>query len=171
MSRRLLLVFLVASALSGIAPARAQVPQPGEDGLMFMADEAPMMRKAMARARKELEDFFKLAANPPEHKGSFALKVGLPVGGDKREYVWINAFEKLADGRYIGVINNEVELTDAFKLGDKFTFDRSEIIDWIYIDNAEEKMYGNYTLCALLSQEPGEEADKLIAHYKLDCKL
>jgi len=33
------------------------------------------------------------------------------------------------------------------------------------------RMYGNYTLCALLTQEPAEQAAKAIAEYKLDCAL
>ena len=30
-------------------------------------------------------------------------------------------------------------------------------------------MYGNYTLCALLSEEPAAEAERVKAEYKLDC--
>lgn len=171
MNRRWSLGCLLVSALATVAPSLGQVPKPGEDKVMFMADEAPMMRKAVLRAQRELDDFFRLAANPPETKDGFSLKVGLPLGGDQREYVWITDFKKLDDGRYSGVINNDVQLTDAFKLGDQYTFSLSEIIDWTYIDNAEEKMYGNYTLCALLSAQPGEEAGQLLEYYKLDCKL
>jgi uncharacterized protein YegJ (DUF2314 family) len=171
MNRRWSLVCLLVSALAAVAPAIGQVPKPGEDKLMFMADEAPMMRKAVLRAQSELDEFFRLAASPPETKDGFSLKVGLPLGGDEREYVWITDFKKLDDGRYVGVINNDVQLTEAFKLGDQYVFSRSQIIDWMYVDNAEEKMYGNYSLCALLSEQPGEDAARLLEYYQLDCKL
>jgi hypothetical protein len=49
--------------------------------------------------------------------------------------------------RPVGEINNDVELTDKFKLGEK------------------------YTLCALLSAQPGEDPDRLIQACKLDCAL
>jgi len=34
-----------------------------------------------------------------------------------------------------------------------------------------EKTYGNYTLCALLSAEPGDEAARVRTEYHLDCDL
>jgi uncharacterized protein YegJ (DUF2314 family) len=171
MHRRGSLICLLVSALVAVAPAPGQVPQPGEDKVMFMPDDAPMMRKAMLRAQRELDDFFRLAAKPPAGRDNFSIKVGLPLGDGEKEYVRITEFKQLDDGRYRGVINNEVQLTDTFKLGEQYTFSRDEIVDWTYVDNMEEKMYGNYTLCALLSAQPGEDADRLLQYYKLDCKL
>jgi uncharacterized protein YegJ (DUF2314 family) len=160
----------IALGLNLTACSRSSVPPAGEDGVVFMGDESPMMKKAMARARRELDDFLELAESPADHLGSFAVKVGLPAG-DQIEYVWINDFEMLSGGEYSGVINNEIELTDKYKLGDQYTFAKSDIVDWTYVDSRERRMYGNYTLCALLTQESPEDAAAYMKQYKLDCEL
>jgi uncharacterized protein YegJ (DUF2314 family) len=171
---RFIIRFATAGAVMclGLAAcSRDSLPPVGEDGVTFMGDEAPMMQKAMARARRELDGFLELAGSPPGHLESFAVKVGLPADDDQTEYVWINGFELQPDGKYLGVINNELELTDEYQLGDQYTFAKTEIVDWTYVDSRERKMYGNYTLCALLSQESPEEADAYMKQYKLDCEL
>ena len=157
--------------LAACSRSSSSLPPAGEDGVTFMGDEAPMMKKAMARARLELDGFLQLAESHADHLESFAVKVGLPAPDDQTEYVWINGFELQADGKYAGVINNEVELTDEFKLGDQYTFAKSEIVDWTYIDRNDGRMHGNYTLCALLSQESPEDAAAYMKQYKLDCEL
>ena len=162
---------VVVMCLGQTACSGESLPPVGEDGVTFMGDEAPMMKKAMARARRELDDFLALAESPADHLESFAVKVGLPAPDDQTEYVWINSFELQADGKYVGIINNELELTDQYELGDQYTFAKSQIVDWTYIDSRERKMYGNYTLCALLSQAPPDEAAAYMKQYKLDCEL
>jgi uncharacterized protein YegJ (DUF2314 family) len=157
-------------SLALAACGKTQLPPAGEDGVVFMGDQALAMKKAFARARRELDDFLQLAESPADHQESLAVKVGLPAG-EQTEYVWINGFQLQADGKFIGVINNEVQLTDQYKLGDRYTFDKSDIVDWTYVDNRERRMHGNYTLCALLTQEPPEDAAAYIAQYGLDCDL
>ena len=156
--------------LNSVAEARTPLPPAGEDGVVFMNDENPAMAKAFARARRELDQFLKLAAAPAAHQRDFAVKVGLVVG-EETEYVWINEIKPKPGGKFVGVINNEVELTDKFKLGDSHTFAKSEIVDWTYIDTRERRMHGNYTLCALLTQEPADQAEEYRRKFKLDCQL
>ena len=57
----------------------------------------------------------------------------------------------------------------AVKMETRYTFSRSQIVDWLYVDEARQKMVGNFTMCALLTQEPAEEAAQIRRRYKLDC--
>jgi len=156
--------------LSGAGLARTPLPPDGEDGVVYMNDEHPMMRKAFARAKAGLDDFLALAQSPGKNHAGFSLKVGLDADSGT-EYVWIVDFSSDKAGRFTGTINNDVEMTSKYKLGDSYSFTKDDIVDWTYFDRSTAKMYGNYTLCALLSAEPEDEAARVKAEYHLDCDL
>jgi len=160
--------FALVVCLSAATQARAELPPAGEDGVVFMGDEHPMMARAFARAKAGLDEFLTLAQSPGKNHTGFALKVGLDAG-EGTEYVWIVDFKSDKSGKFSGIINNDVEMTKKWKLGDEYSFHRDDIVDWIYFDRETRKMYGNYTLCALLSGEPAAEAERVKAEYKLDC--
>ena len=61
-------------------------------------------------------------------------------------------------------------MTAKYKLGDRYSFTRDDIVDWTYFDRSKAKVYGNYTLCALLKLKPEEEAARVKAEYHLDCE-
>jgi hypothetical protein len=42
-------------------------------------------------------------------------------------------------------------------------------VDWTYIDKAQRQMVGNFTLCALLTKEPPQEAEAMKKRFKVDC--
>jgi uncharacterized protein YegJ (DUF2314 family) len=157
-----ILTFFSGDALSQSVSERIE-----KDEIVYMADEAPAMRKAFAVARASLDDFLKIAKKPPEHLTSFALKVAVSDGGST-EYFWVTDFEAKGGTRFAGEINNEPRLVKTMKMGQRYAFTRSQIVDWIYIDEAEEKMVGNFTMCALLTQEAKEEAAELRKRYNLD---
>jgi len=52
-------------------------------------------------------------------------------------------------------------------MGQTITFDQSEIVDWIYVDDGDMK--GNYTACALLKSAPAEEAEEFKRRFRLNC--
>jgi uncharacterized protein YegJ (DUF2314 family) len=162
------LIFAAALALS--APPGTAQAQVNDDSVSMMSNDDPMMRKAFKRARAELDAFLKTARAPADHQSDFAVKVGLQEG-ERTEYVWISDFKEDARGNLSGVINNEIEIARKYKLGDTYRFTREDIVDWLYFDAHEVRMYGNYTMCALLTQEPAEQAARTIAQYKLDCAL
>ena len=162
------LLFVAAVTLA--APLGTAQADEHEDRVVPMSSDEPMMRKAFRRARTELDAFLKTARAPASHQSDFAVKVGLKEGM-QTEYVWISDFKEDARGNFSGVINNAVEIARKYKLGDTYRFTRADIVDWLYFDAREVRMYGNYTLCALLTQEPAEQAAKAIAEYKLDCAL
>jgi uncharacterized protein YegJ (DUF2314 family) len=49
------------------------------------------------------------------------------------------------------------------------TFARGEIHDWMYYDDANRRMKGNFTACALLTREKPEDAEKMKRTYGLVC--
>ena len=55
------------------------------------------------------------------------------------------------------------------KTGQTITFARSDIVDWMYIENG--KMKGNFTACALLKSAPKKEAEDFKRQFSLDCDL
>jgi uncharacterized protein YegJ (DUF2314 family) len=141
-----------------------------KDEIVHMEDEAPAMRKAFEVARSGLDEFLKLAKNPPDHYSSFALKVAVSQAGNT-EYFWVTDFTAKGGTQFTGEINNEPRLVKTVKLGQRYSFSRTQIVDWIYMDEAEQKMVGNFTMCALLTQESREEAEQIRQQYKLDCSL
>jgi uncharacterized protein YegJ (DUF2314 family) len=138
------------------------------DELTFMQDEEPAMQLAFAKARSELDQFLAIAKSPAPTLVAFSLKVGIREGGNT-EYFWVSNFSE-AEGRFVGEINNEPRMVKAVKLGQKYSFSRSQIVDWTYIDRSKRKMMGNYTLCALLTKEPPREAEATRKRFNLDCE-
>ena len=160
----------VAALTASAAVAQAAPAPDHTDVVVGMSDDHPMMSKAFKRARAELDDFLKVARAPAAHQSDFAVKVGLH-DGEGTEYVWISDFAEDARGNFSGVINNEIEIVTKYKLGDTYRFTRTDIVDWLYFDSRETRMYGNYTMCALLTQEPAEQAEAMKKQFKLDCAL
>ncbi|HEU4780199.1 MAG TPA: DUF2314 domain-containing protein [Steroidobacteraceae bacterium] len=165
MSRLLTLIF---AFFSGPAFAQAVAESIRKDEIVHMEDEAPAMRKAFSVARAGLDDFLKLAKNPPKQFAGFALKVAVTQGNDT-EYFWVTDFAHKGGERFEGDINNEPRLVTTVKNGQRYAFTRARIVDWLYQDKAARKMVGNFTMCALLTQESKEEAAEVRRLYNLDC--
>jgi uncharacterized protein YegJ (DUF2314 family) len=87
---------------------------------------------------------------------------------DDVEYFWITDFGEEGDG-FRGVITNTPRLVKRVESGQVYRFKRSEIVDWVYRDSQKNKMYGNFTACALLSREAPAQAAEFRKQYGLDC--
>lgn len=135
--------------------------------LTMYADE-PIMRRALQRAHDELPEFLELADTPPRHLVDFSVRV-LLIRGQRKEFIWISNFSQTGDRSFVGYVDDTVHVTDEFKLGDRFTFVRSDIADWMYTDTKKDKVFGAYTECALLTLAPVGVAAKVREDYKLDC--
>jgi uncharacterized protein YegJ (DUF2314 family) len=133
-----------------------------------MRSEEPAMRKAFARAAATLPEFFALAAKPKAGTSHYAIKVAI-TDGRNTEYFWVGEFSNKGDA-FSGTLHNEPELIKKYKNGDRITFKRTQIVDWTYMDDANEKMLGNFTACALLSREPPEQAAAFMQEYGLSCE-
>jgi uncharacterized protein YegJ (DUF2314 family) len=161
---------LLAILFFACAGASAQkiLERAAKDELVFMNDEEPAMKKAFERASQTLDDFFvKANQSLPAHTG-FALKVAISEGR-RTEYFWVSSFIRKVDGSFEGEIDNEPRIVKHVKAGQRYAFPRNRIVDWTYIDRGERRMVGNFTLCALLTKEPQQEAEATKKRFKLDC--
>lgn len=162
------LLWVLALAISTTAYAQSVVDRAAKDELVFMQDEEPAMRRAFMVARETLDAFLESARRSEPNLTGFSLKVAITEGKDT-EYFWVNNFESQDGQLFVGEINNEPRMVKSVRLGQRYSFARSQVVDWTYIDKQQRRMVGNFTLCALLTKEPPKEAEATKRRFKLDC--
>jgi uncharacterized protein YegJ (DUF2314 family) len=86
---------------------------------------------------------------------NFTVKVAVKDAG-VTEHFWLSE-TTYSDGRFSGIIDADPS-TSIIKRGDRWTAPIEDVTDWMYTRN--QKMYGNYTLRALLPGMPSDEAAK-----------
>jgi len=127
----------------------------------------PVMLLAMNKARASLGQFIEKVKKPDVDTDGYAVKVGIPAGR-VTEYFWVNELA-IAGDKFSGKLNNEPRYTTLVKSGQLYTFDRAQIVDWTYMDVKAHKMYGNFTACAILANEPRAAVEEFRQRYGLDC--
>ncbi len=137
-----------------------------DNGTVEVSDEDPAMQKAMARARAGLEGFLKKAGSPPSDTGQYSVKVRVSEG-ESLEYLWISDLKGQGD-LWSGRIEN-VPVVRSLKKGQAYSFAKTEIVDWTYVDKGRKKVIGNFTTCALLTKEAPEVAQDIQKKYGLEC--
>ena len=120
-------------------------------------------------AKATLDGFLRITESPPPNAASFAVKVAI---SDKKEteYFWISPFSWSGDS-FEGRLNSTPRLVKHVREGQNLQFKRTDIVDWMYVDRAAQRMHGNFTACALLTKEKPEEAARFQKHYGLECDL
>ena len=115
------------------------------------------MEQAIADARSTFDQFLARFRNPQPGDSAFHVKVRIE---DEHgvEHFWVEDL-KLDAEPFSGKIGNEPGIVKKVKLGENYTFSRSEISDWMYISGG--KMQGNYTLRVELESMPPEQAAAL----------
>jgi len=157
----MMLTIAPSSALSSSFMDKAK-----KDSAVEMNDEEPAMQKAMERARTGLDDFLRKAGSPPPETDYYSVKVRVREG-DNLEYLWLSNLK--AQGElWSGRIEN-APMIRSVKKGQSYSFAKSEIVDWTYIDRTKKKIVGNFTTCALLTKETPDVAHKIQKQYGLDC--
>ncbi|GKS64783.1 hypothetical protein YTPLAS72_20870 [Nitrospira sp.] len=137
-----------------------------KDSAVEMNDEEPAMQSAMERARTGLDDFLRKAGAPPPETDYYSVKVRVREG-DNLEYLWLSNLK--AQGElWSGRIDN-APMIRSVKKGQFYSFAKSEIVDWTYIDRTKKKIVGNFTTCALLTKETPDVAQQIQKQYGLDC--
>lgn len=116
-------------------------------------DEAKM-EEAMAEANSTLDQFFTRFRNPQPGDDAFALKVRIE-DDNGAEHFWLGQLD-LEKEPYSGVIDNEPGIVECVKLGERYSFAKEDISDWMYMSSG--KMQGNYTLRVALESMPPEKA-------------
>jgi uncharacterized protein YegJ (DUF2314 family) len=163
---RVLLTAAIVLTLAACDPS--PIERAERDEITRMSSEEPAMRKAFEQARSQLDDFLRLAASPEEGTSNYALKVAI---SDERntEYFWVNLFTNNGDV-FTGYLANEPRLVKRYKNGERFQFDRKQVVDWTYIDNRNNRMMGNFTACALLTKETPAQVEAFKQKYGLRCE-
>jgi uncharacterized protein YegJ (DUF2314 family) len=129
----------------------------------------PAMEAAFEKARATLGDFLTKLADPPAHTGNYAVKIRLVQPDRRHEYIWVTGLTLRGD-RVSGRIGNVPLGVTTVRMGQVVELDRSEIYDWMYLDEAKQRMFGNFTLCVLLRYKEPTEAAKMKQAYGLECE-
>jgi uncharacterized protein YegJ (DUF2314 family) len=137
------------------------------DQLTLVESEDPAMTRAFEKARNTLDEFFRLAESPRQGTTGYAIKVAL-TEGEQTEYFWVGDFEVNGD-TLSGALDNEPQMVKRYKLGERFTFSRTQVVDWTYLEPDAHRMHGNFTGCALLVHEDPAEAEEFKKQYGLQC--
>jgi uncharacterized protein YegJ (DUF2314 family) len=115
------------------------------------------MNAAIARAKKETDNFLKELAKPTGE--DHAVKA--PIKDENgTEHFWLTDLT-YKNGEFEGTINNDPGIVKNVKLGQKYKIKKEDISDWMYMKNG--KMHGNYTMRPLLKTLPPDEAAKFKA--------
>jgi uncharacterized protein YegJ (DUF2314 family) len=166
--QRLLILSFVGIVLLAVPCAFAQSfsDKAKKDSAIDMGDEEPEMQKAMDRARVGLDDFLRKAGSPPPDTDLYSVKVRVSEA-ENREYLWISNLKAQGD-LWSGRVDN-LPMIQSIKKGQLYSFAKSEIVDWTYVDKSKKKVVGNFTTCALLTKEPSDVAGRIRKEYGLDC--
>lgn len=127
----------------------------GDHRVRQTASDDEAMASAIQTAREtviaEIEPF--LAGQRPE----FMVKVGITDAHEQTEHMWL-AGVSYAEGAFSGHITEAPHTLEGFQEGQRFQIPPDGISDWMYLQDG--RMYGNYTLRAMLPSMPEEEAAK-----------
>jgi uncharacterized protein YegJ (DUF2314 family) len=134
-----------------------------------MSSDHPAMRAAFSKAKATLPQFLAIAKSPPPNASSFAVKVGIEASKGRIEYFWLTDLNEDASGS-VGTIGNEPRMTRLVKVGQRYAFKRDRIVDWMYITSPPMQMHGNFTACALLTNESAAEQEAMRRQYGLRCE-
>jgi len=162
LSVSMLLIILVPQ----FAISETLIDKAKSDSAVDMSDEEPAMQKAMERARASLDDFLRKAGSPPPDTVQYSVKVRV-LDGENKEYLWISNLKGQGE-LWSGRIDN-LPVIRSVKKGQSYSFAKSEIVDWTYVDKTKKKVVGNFTTCALLTKEPPSVAEALRKEYGLEC--
>lgn len=127
-----------------------------DDQTIGVGENDVEMNAAIAKARSSLSDFWEIYERREHGESDFSLKVKIH-DEDKVEHFWIIGLKR-KDGKIFGVINNDPDIVQNVKLGEKIEVNEADISDWLYMRDG--KMVGNYTLRVLFKQMPKEEVEK-----------
>ena len=122
--------------------------QSNDDITISVSNDDAEMNAAIAKARAALPDFWRVFEKRGQGETNFALKVRIT---DKEgvEHFWAVDIER-KDGKIFGTINNDPDIVQNVKFGDRITVNDADISDWLYLRNG--KMVGNYT-CGCFSNK------------------
>lgn len=125
--------------------------------IVQVADDDPVMTKAIADARASVSDFIAVLESPQPGRQGMAVKVKFEEG-DVSEHIWLSQVTH-ADGVFTGTIDNVPEGISSVAYGDRHEVPAEEVTDWMYLENG--KLKGGYTIRALIELTPPDQRPQL----------
>lgn len=128
------------------------------------------MEKAILQARQQIDSFTRALESPTSAQTYFSVKKRFNYSKDgysTSEDLWLKNVV-YADGVFVGFVANEPVYVKDVQLGDKASVNKSDVIDWMIIDNG--RLTGGYTIRVLrnlMGDKEREEFDKT-APFKFD---
>ncbi len=124
-----------------------------DDKVTYVKKDDQAMNAAMAKARSSVNKFIAVLKSPKPGQSDFSVKVPF-VQADSTEHMWLTSVSY--DGKvFTGTVNNEPQMVNNVKLGDRTTIAPSKISDWMYVENG--KLVGGETLRVLRNRLPANE--------------
>lgn len=165
-----------AGTVTEVAPGASQAApaDPTEDPMDAqmppdVPDTDPVMQAAFKKGKATLKKYLAVAkANKDPNLMVFAVKVKF-ADGKKVEHMWIQPFEFKGPAKFSGRLNDVPRVVGNVKHEQQVEFATKDIADWMYYDQSQHKMYGNYTTCARLSKARPKDVADVKRIYGLDC--
>jgi len=148
-----IVVLLSLTALLWSGCSGGSDPKP--DTLVEAGYDQAEMDAAIARARRETDDF--LAVLAKGEADSFSVKA--PISDSHgTEHIWI-ADIRYENGEFVGLIGNDPGIVKNVRFGQEWRIRKVEISDWMYVRG--DRIYGGYTIDPLLGSWDPAEAEAL----------
>ena len=128
-----------------------------EDKVVTVEDDDAEMNAAIAKARASLPQFWAAFEKRTNGESDFALKVQI-TDSNGTEHFWATEIER-RDGNIMGTINNDPNIVESVKLGERIVIPEADISDWLHMRHG--KMVGNATVKPLFKQMPPAEVQRL----------
>lgn len=137
----------------------------------------PAMAKAHEKSEKGLDAFLEKLSNPPPGTENYNVKLGftdkakgVALTTDQMaqgvEFMWVSQIQRSGD-HFTALLGDTPEYIHNIKSGDRVEFTKSDIFDWLYVENGQVK--GNYTVCPLLLAGPKEQLEEYRVKYGIVC--
>ena len=117
----------------------------GQGNVKLVSGDDPKMQAALDKARSTVETIVAALKSPKPTQASFQVKKAFEDAG-MTEHMWLS--DVTIDGdMFSGTIGNEPQHVKNVKFGQKATVAKSEISDWMFIDDG--KLAGGYSILAM----------------------
>ncbi len=148
--RTLLILIIFGSMVLSACGDQADKPgkvlsRPGEPDVVSFAGSDQEMNAAIAQAQKTIEEFISDLGKKEGAGVKRSLKVRFDTGKEP-EHIWVGDVKVTGQG-FEGVLENEPVDIKGLKAGDKVTFSKNQISDWLVI--SEGKVKGGFTIKAI----------------------
>ncbi|MDP3749315.1 MAG: DUF2314 domain-containing protein [Phenylobacterium sp.] len=153
----------LTGAVAGVVVAISAMPlltACQRENFVVVSTGDPAATTPEVEARKTLPIFWSKVEGAPAGVGEFRLKIGLPTPNGAVEHIWTDLVSRSSEEIVGTIANDPVNLPD-LKFGAVVRIDPETISDWSYVKG--EKLYGAYTMRALLDRMPADERAEALA--------